>query len=68
MSIEVSKIERIFKYMGQMLPDPNPLLPIAQVQSVMAMTYPEIASAGFDVEQKQGKEIITFKKALGTKG
>lgn len=68
MAISISKINRVFKYNGRTLPDPNPNMTPEQVGNVFALEFPEIASAGIDIEMKGDKQIITFQKVLGAKG
>lgn len=68
MSINVEKMERVFKYNGRTFPDPNPLMEPEQLRGVFAIEYPEIASAGIDVEIRKNKQVITFQKVLGAKG
>lgn len=66
--MKVETMERVFKYMGKTLKDPNPNLTPEALQSVFSLQYPEIASAHYDREIVGNKEIITYQQALGKKG
>lgn len=68
MAIQVTTIRRDFRFMGKRLPDPNPKFSIENVQGILAMQHPAIASALYEVEQKGDVQIITFVEALGKKG
>lgn len=68
MAISVHKIERVFKYNGRTFPDPNPNIEPEQVRGVLSMEYPEIASAGIDIEMRGERMVVTFQKVLGSKG
>jgi PRTRC genetic system protein C len=50
------------------LPDPDPPLGIEAVRQVYASSYPEIITAAVNGPALvDGKEIFTFKTAVGTK-
>ena len=69
MAIKVEQLERSFSYNGVALPDPGKNLTIEQVRDVYSATFPEIVSASIEgPEQKGGKLIYTFRKAVGAKG
>lgn len=71
MALESKEIVRVFKYNSVDLQDPGlNLYPTAEsVRDFYAATYPEIVSAGIDgPEEKEGKQVYTFRKAVGTKG
>ena len=64
-----NKTERVFRYSGGLvLPDPDPPLGIEAVRQVYASSYPEIITAAVNGPALvDGKEIFTFKTAVGTK-
>lgn len=67
--MEIENLVREFKYNGVALADPGALLSLEQVRDFYASVYPEILSA--DIEGPQqigGKQIYTFRRAVGTKG
>lgn len=69
MPIEVKKIVRKFNYNGVNLPDPNPALPMNEVQGIFAHSHPEIANAAIDGPVVKGDtHTYTFVKSVGTKG
>lgn len=71
MALETQEIVRVFKYNSVDLEDPGRVAcPTAEsVRDFYAATYPEIVSAGIEgPEEKDGKIIYTFRKAVGTKG
>lgn len=57
--IEKSKIE---------LSDPNPSMPVDQVQQFYSAIYPELTTATFHKEFKDDMYVYTFKSIIGTKG
>ena len=67
--MQIQPTERVFRYSGGLvLPDPDPSLGIEAVRQVYASSYPEIIT---DVvsgpELVDGKQVFTFKTAVGTK-
>ena len=69
MTITVTTLVRAFAYNGVALPDPGPALPVEQVRDVYSATYPEIVTASIEgPEIKGGKQVYTFRRAVGTKG
>lgn len=69
MIIETAELTRTFKYNSVDLPDPGPQYTAEQVRDLYSATYPEITSAAIEgPEQKDGKLVYSFRKAVGTKG
>jgi PRTRC genetic system protein C len=67
--MQIQKTERIFRYSGLILPDPNSSLDIESVRSVYSSSYPEITTAAVTgPELVDGKLVYTFTRAVGTKG
>ena len=66
--IDTSEIQRVFKYNGITLPDPNPSMSVDAVKTVFAAQYPELAAAESSAEFKGNQQIITFQKVVGHKG
>ena len=68
MTIEVQEIKRSYRYNGINLPDVPGLTP-RDVRDLYSAQYPELVSAEIDAgEISNGKQEITFKRAVGTKG
>ncbi len=69
MTIETTELVRTFRYNSVDLPDPGPQYTAEQVRDFFAATYPEIVSAAIEgPEEKDGKLVYTFRRAVGTKG
>lgn len=69
MTIQVTGLERSFSYNGVSLPDPGAALTLEQVRDVYSAAFPEIVSASIEgPEQKNGKLLYVFRKAVGAKG
>lgn len=67
--MEMSTVDREFRYNAVKLADPAPAMTLVQVRDFYSNVYPEIISA--DIEGPDlvgGKQIYTFKRAVGTKG
>lgn len=68
MTIEVEEITRSYRYNGINLPDVPGLSP-REVRDLYSAQYPELVSAEIETgEINDGKQEITFKRAVGTKG
>jgi PRTRC genetic system protein C len=67
--MQIQQTERVFRYSGGLvLPDPDPSLGIEAVRQVYASSYPEIITAAVSgPEFADGKQVFTFKTAVGTK-
>ena len=69
MTIETKQLERAFRYNSVTLPDPGPSYGIEQVRDMYAAAYPDITTAAIEgPEEKDGKLVYTFRRAVGTKG
>nr|WP_314540055.1 PRTRC system protein C [uncultured Massilia sp.] len=67
--MDIQKLTREFRYNGVALADPGQALSLPQVRDFYANVYPEITSADIEgPEQLGGKQIYTFRRAVGTKG
>ena len=68
MTIQVAAVARRFQYNGMTLPD-IPGLSVDAVRDVYAAQYPELTSAEIvHGDIVRGKQDITFRRAVGTKG
>lgn len=68
MAIDVTQIQRRYRYNGIQLPDVPGMSP-RDVRDLYSAQYPELVSAGIDMgEIINGVQDITFKRAVGTKG
>lgn len=77
MSIEESKLERVFKFNGKNLPDPDPEMTPKEVMELYSRQYPslsngEIAGPYYDGDQQnwklEGKQGYAMSGKYGTKG
>jgi PRTRC genetic system protein C len=69
MTLQTQQLERAFRYNSVDLIDPGPQYTAEQVRDFYSPTYPEILNAGIEgPEEKDGKLVYTFRRAVGTKG
>lgn len=69
MAITTQQLDRSFRYNSVDLIDPGPQYTADQVRDFYAPTYPEILNAAIEgPEEKDGKLVYTFRRAVGTKG
>jgi PRTRC genetic system protein C len=67
--MKTRSITRTFKFNNRVLPDPNPAWSPAQVKDLYATQYPELASAAIEgPELKDGRQVYSFVRQVGTKG
>ena len=67
--LETRPVTRSFKVNNRVLPDPNPKLSPAQVKDLYAAQFPELASAAIEgPELRDGKQVYTLARQVGTKG
>ena len=68
MTIQVTEIQRVFRYNGVALPDVPGMTP-REVRDLYSAQYPELISAEIQTgEVVNGVQEYTFRKAVGTKG
>jgi PRTRC genetic system protein C len=68
MAIDVTEIQRCYRYNGIQLPDVPNMSP-REVRDLYSAQYPELVSAEIEVgEIVNSVQHITFKRAVGTKG
>lgn len=69
MALETQQLSRAFRYNSVDLIDPGAQYTPEQVRDFYAPTYPEILNAAIEgPEEKDGKLVYTFRRAVGTKG
>ncbi len=69
MALAVSKMTRIFQYLGVRLPDPNPAMSVDDVKAFYSAQYPELATAVVNGPEAVGDKMrYTFDRAIGSKG
>lgn len=62
-------MRREFSFQGVKLPDPNPQMSVEDVRGLLAMQYPEIATAAVSGPEAVGETLrFTFERAIGSKG
>jgi PRTRC genetic system protein C len=62
------KNPRIFMYDGRRLSDLDGSKTPDEIKAMHAADYPELTTCTVAFSKKDGKDIYTFKKAVGTKG
>ena len=68
MAIEVSEIQRSYRYNGIQLPD-VPGLDAREIRDLYSAQYPELVSAEIETgEIHNGVQEVTFKRAVGSTG
>ncbi len=66
--VKATVLPRAFSYNGTTLPDIEGLS-VEEIQQHYAHEYPELATASVaGPENKDGKMVYTFSRAIGTKG
>ena len=67
--MQIKPMRREFSFSGLKLPDPNPKLSVEDVRGILAMQYPEIATAAITGPEAVGDTMkYTFERAIGSKG
>jgi PRTRC genetic system protein C len=62
-------MKRQFSFGGLKLPDPDPRMTVEEVRGVLALQYPEIATASLRGPEAVGETLkYTFERAIGSKG
>jgi PRTRC genetic system protein C len=65
---EKTTLPRVFMFNGQRLELPDKSMTNEAVKKHHASHFPQLTNASINVEEKDGKQIVTFKAAVGTKG
>lgn len=60
--------KRVFVYDGREFPDPDAALSVDEVRQSMAVFFPELANAKTVESKKDGNDVYSFEKQVGTKG
>ena len=69
MALTVTKMIRVFQFMGIRLPDPNADMSVDEVKALYAAQYPELATAVVNGPEAAGDKMrYTFERAIGSKG
>lgn len=69
MPLQVKGLDRVFKYKGLELTDPNIDMSPEEVMSFYANTYPELTTSNvFGPVIEGDKYVYEFKTTVGTKG
>ncbi len=67
--MKTTVLRREFLFSGIKLPDPDRAMTIEDVRGVLAMQYPEIATATISGPEVVGDTMkYTFERAIGSKG
>lgn len=62
-------MKRQFSFAGLKFPDPDPRMSVEEVRGVLALQYPEIATATVSGPEAVGETLkYTFERAIGSKG
>jgi PRTRC genetic system protein C len=67
--VKTTVLRREFLFSGIKLPDPDRAMTVEDVRGVLAMQYPEIATATISGPEVVGDTMkYTFERAIGSKG
>jgi len=67
--MKTTPMRREFSFAGLKFPDPNSTLNLDDVKAILAMQYPEIATAVISGPEPVGDTMrYTFERAIGSKG
>ena len=67
--MKTTALKREFSFSGIKLPDPDRAMNVEDVRGVLAMQYPEIATATISGPEVVGDTMkYTFERAIGSKG
>ncbi|MBY0502725.1 MAG: PRTRC system protein C [Bryobacteraceae bacterium] len=68
-TMQTKAMRREFSFMGLKLPDPDPKMSVEDVRGILAMQYPEIATAAITGPEAVGDTMkYSFERAIGSKG
>lgn len=69
MAVTTERLKREFHFNGMTLADPNPAVSAEQARELLAINFPELATADMPrPEIKNGKQIYRFERSVGSKG
>lgn len=69
MALQVTEIERVFKFKNTVLTDPDPDFTPDEVLAFYSNTYPELTTSSVHSQlTEEGIMEYTFKTTIGTKG
>lgn len=69
MALQVTELERVFKYKEAILTDPAPEMSPDEVLAYYSNIYPELTTSSVHSEiTEEGKMEYSFKTTIGTKG
>lgn len=69
MALQTAELPRVFRYNSVDLQDPGLQYTAEAVRELYSATYPEIVNAAIEgPEEKDGKLVYTFRRAVGRKG
>jgi PRTRC genetic system protein C len=69
MAETTTRVRRKFVFNGTEMADPDPSLSAEDVKKIYSGQYAQLTNASISgPETKDGKEVYTFKAAVGTKG
>lgn len=67
--MQARAMRREFSFQGLKFPDPDSKMTVEDVRGVLAMQYPEIATAAISGPEAVGDTMrYTFERAIGAKG
>ncbi len=67
--MQARAMRREFSFHGLKFPDPDSKMSVEDVRGVLAMQYPEIATAAITGPEAVGETMkYTFERAIGSKG
>ena len=67
--MQARAMRREFSFQGLKFPDPDSRMSVEDVRGVLAMQYPEIATAAITGPEAVGETMkYTFERAIGSKG
>lgn len=69
MALQITELERVFRYKDTILTDPAPDMSADEVLAYYSNIYPELTTSSIHSEiTEEGKMEYTFKTTIGTKG
>jgi PRTRC system protein C len=69
MALEIKGFDRVFKYKGNELSDPDLSMSPEEVMKFYSNTYPELTNSNvYGPDISEDKAVYEFKNTVGTKG